>query len=499
MRKRLLSLLLALVLSAGLLPLQPAEAATVQTAASAVSGAMYTDNAQLAQKLDAIFAGSAGIYSDAACKKPVNAALGTTAVAPGKTLYVGPAGKYALNSGESCWIYANGVYYTLFGEALGNGTPGENSQRLGLSGTSHMRLTYENLDAWGVRRGVGAQVRVGTHSIILLAYDETGLTYLDGNGDGKGLIALRRESWTEVKANSSIGGQKKVSYIIQPKQSYLDAIYPDASAAYINNCTAYPAYCRLRMTAAAAVKALPGGEGTKTLETLAKGTAVTALELYRDPAGGYWYKLCTAAGNTGYVSAGDTEMTELLWDVALSGVSAPGKLTQGQSFSIGGTVKTACTELTQVGVWVEQEGRLLTGTQGLEMSGKTCVLKSSALNQQVKFGSLAAGSYTYCIRAVAKSYYVKNGTELVCHTEAKLLYSEGFTVYAAACVHSYRVKLTVPTESTPGCAVFTCKSCGHSCQERYVTIREPEADGGVFGRGGYMLTAGILAAARQIL
>jgi hypothetical protein len=93
-----------------------------------VDGSNYTPSPLLAEKLNAIFDGDAGIYADKACQKPVNTYLGTSPVRNnGVCMYVGPEGDKALERGTSCFIYANGVYYTLFGESTGSGEAGENS------------------------------------------------------------------------------------------------------------------------------------------------------------------------------------------------------------------------------------------------------------------------------------------------------------------------------------------------------------------------------------
>ena len=183
----------------------------------AVSGSDYTDSPVLAQKLDEIFEGNAGIYRDLACTVPVDTTLGTSPVRNnGVYMFVDPVDGVAKNIGTSCWIYANGVYYTLFGESTGNGI-GENSEKLSLTGTGSRSLTYNNLKAWGVRQGVGALIRASGHSMIVLGYDEESLTILDGNGDGQGLVSVSTNSWDRY------GGW--VEYIVQPKEEHYSQLF----------------------------------------------------------------------------------------------------------------------------------------------------------------------------------------------------------------------------------------------------------------------------------
>lgn len=219
--KRTVSKILALTLCLSILPLTAVTASakdTWITDSTAVNGSDFTTSPALAEKLDEVFEGNAGVYRDLACTNLVDTELGTRSVRNnGIYLFVDPVNGVANNIGTSCWIYANGVYCTLFGESTGKGV-GENSEKLSLSGTGSRSLTYDNLKAWGVRPGVGALIRASNHSMILLGYDENTLTVLDGNGDGQGLVAIRQRSWKDC------GGW--VEYIIQPK----DAHYADLFA-----------------------------------------------------------------------------------------------------------------------------------------------------------------------------------------------------------------------------------------------------------------------------
>ena len=184
-----------------------------------VDGSDYTGSAILASALNDIFDGNANIYYDAEFTKPVNTELGSSRVPNnGVNKYVGPYGDNEDNVGTSCWIYANGVYYTLFGECTGNGTAGANSEKLDLSGTQNKNFTYENFLAWGVRPEPGALIRTRCgHSLVILDYDSEGVTILDGNGNGKGLVAIRKMKWDSQSF--------RAKYIIQPTQMYFDMLF----------------------------------------------------------------------------------------------------------------------------------------------------------------------------------------------------------------------------------------------------------------------------------
>ena len=184
-----------------------------------VDGSDYTGSAILAAALNSIFDGNANVYYDAGFTKLVNTELGSSRVPNnGVNKYVGPYGDNEDNVGTSCWIYANGVYFTLFGECTGNGTAGANSEKLDLSVTENYNFTYENFIAWGVRPEPGALIRTRCgHSLVILDYDAEGVTILDGNGNGKGLVAIREMKWDHQDF--------RARYIIQPTQMYFDILY----------------------------------------------------------------------------------------------------------------------------------------------------------------------------------------------------------------------------------------------------------------------------------
>ena len=222
---KLISLCLSICISVWILPGMAVSASADQedyrwiTDREEVDGSDFTSSAILAAALNDIFDGNANVYYDAAFTKMVNTELGSSRVPNnGVNKYVGPYGDNDDNVGTSCWIYANGVYYTLFGECTGNGTAGEHSEKLDLSGSDSYKFTYENFLTWGVRPEPGALIRTRCgHSMVVLDYDSEGVTILDGNGNGKGLVAIREMKWDHQDF--------RARYIIQPTQMYFDILY----------------------------------------------------------------------------------------------------------------------------------------------------------------------------------------------------------------------------------------------------------------------------------
>ena len=189
------------------------------TAREDVDGSDFTENPELAGVINDILDGNANVFYDAGFTKMVNTELGSSRVRNnGVNMYVGPVTEGETNVGTSCWIYANGVYYTLFGECTASGIAGSNSRKLDLKTTANRNFTYENFVAWGVRPEPGALIRTQCgHSLIVLDYNEEGITILDGNGDGKGLVAIREMAWNYQCF--------RAKYIIQPSQEHFDSLY----------------------------------------------------------------------------------------------------------------------------------------------------------------------------------------------------------------------------------------------------------------------------------
>lgn len=228
--EKIISLLLTICICGAILPgMTPsAEASELTyqwiTAREDVDGSDFTDNTVLAEVLNDILDGNANVYYDAGFTKMVNTELGSSRVRNnGVNMYVGPIENGETNVGTSCWIYANGVYYTLFGECTESGVAGENSRKLDLKTTANRNFTYENFVAWGVRPEPGALIRTQCgHSLIVLDYDEEGITILDGNGNGEGLVAIREMAWNYQSF--------RAKYIIQPNQDYFDSLYGGVKA-----------------------------------------------------------------------------------------------------------------------------------------------------------------------------------------------------------------------------------------------------------------------------
>lgn len=185
----------------------------VVTSPSAVSGSEFSSKSSIAKKLNKMFAGDIGLYADKAKTKLVDAALGTRNV-PNNGKYQYWANGHA---GTSCFAYANAFYGKFYDGFSPHDSVNGNHQRVKATG----KISYQNFVKWGVRDDAAVYIREGNHSVIVLHYDENYITYVDGNGDGKGLIALRKEAWKRGSGSNLYNSRP--SLIVQPKKSYFAA------------------------------------------------------------------------------------------------------------------------------------------------------------------------------------------------------------------------------------------------------------------------------------
>ena len=160
--------------------------------ALAFSAKDYTRDPELAQKLTSVFEGKARLFSNTKKGYALDSYMG------GGTFYIdGRVG------GSQCYIYANAVYYYLFGEIPYHGEGPYEGARVCLKGRTEVncRLFRE----LGI--GMGTYIRTTNksdgsyngstgHSLIVLGYDEEHIDWLDANwGSKRYYVHAHSESW----------------------------------------------------------------------------------------------------------------------------------------------------------------------------------------------------------------------------------------------------------------------------------------------------------------
>lgn len=244
---------------------------------------------------------------------------------------------------------------------------------------------------------------------------------------------------------------------------------------YKDQCERYASYCTLNVTAEdTQVRGAPCSEGTDAastlIETLQPGKQVTAVGIYKNLYGNYWYEVLTSSGGLGYIYAGNVEYVEdHISDITLTGASTPDSHVQGSTFYVDGTIASKYNELTSVSCYIYngfgEKGDAVTGTSDTP-SSNSYVLKGSAVDDATWMGALELGNYTYTISASYANYYATDPTTLQSNTGTLVLKDEFFVVVSAAvdtatCSHTNTTY--VLEESTclqDGSSVTSCSTCG---------------------------------------
>ena len=186
-----------------------------------------------ALELDGIFEGKIGLYEDIDCTKEVFAPKGTRTVYPGKTYYIKEQSSGRVFSGTTCYIYANAVYNALFGDVPYHGESDTWQRSMKLHGYAPS-VSYSSFLSWGVVPGSlmrttpekdGSYNGGIGHSLIIIEFDSGSITYLEGNGDGRGLIRTATVSWAEFNRRFFTGKGYVLSFIVCPVKTELTGAY----------------------------------------------------------------------------------------------------------------------------------------------------------------------------------------------------------------------------------------------------------------------------------
>lgn len=473
--KRIVSLLLTLTMicgiCAGLAPEADALHNWIQDR-SKVKGSDYTKSDKMAQLLDQIFDGSLSVYSNSKCTTLVNAPIGSSVMKNnGVAMYVGPYGGPAKNSGTSCWIYAQGVYYTLFQDHVYNNKPNTtHSENIDFSGTATKNCTYENFKAWGVRQGVGAMLRAAGHSMILLGYDEEKIITLEGNANSAGLVCIRERSWDQVSSKYS-----SFAFIVQPTEEYMQEHYgyckhenmdsfgscPDCGYTYNWERTfdSSKVGCYKATAACTAKSDLPYSASENIAGAFSPGDTVEVQGSVTNAAGETWYKVVLESGQTGYVPAECFEFeSDISLQVTCTGFQPADQYTmKAASYVLRGTV-TSNYPLKKIDAYLD--GTWYASWTASNQNTTSVSLQPTNINYKLAFGSLGVG--THVIELTASSY--THETAVTCHKSTFYIIPSD----TSSCSHNYATISTVaPTCTEEGLLVYQCEYCSNTYTEAY--------------------------------
>lgn len=247
----------------------------------------------------------------------------------------------------------------------------------------------------------------------------------------------------------------------------------NASFGYTSKCTFYPASCEFKTTANTPINTEPcaaGSNDSETLQTLASGTTMTAIGMYKNTGSNLWYQVKTSDGKTGYVYAGATTyVKQITSDIKVTDYDIPNGHVAGSTFAVTGNIKSTGNRIDTAAVYIYSNfgtsGSKITGGSDT-VNGYSYTLKNSTIDYATSFGDLSAGKYTYAITATYTNYYAKSAQSLGTNTGTVNLLTEYFVVVSSSvtqssCSHSNTTTtIKAATCTATGTSVTSCSKCG---------------------------------------
>ena len=232
---RTAAVLLSLCVTSAMAPAVFAEPIAADISAASVTAdavsyrpVSYLDSAVLTAWVQAVMNGDCGLYKEEnGTKVPVSIAV--NAYLDNKQMYFARTRSGVFSGyGYQCYIYAQAVYAQLFDEIVYHGPSSSyvlkhSTQVMGASPV----LTYSMLRDAHVMPGAYLRTTANTdgsynssygHSLIILGYDENGITILEGNANGSGLV--RCYTTTYDLFNSGYLNARYICHVVQPNDLY---------------------------------------------------------------------------------------------------------------------------------------------------------------------------------------------------------------------------------------------------------------------------------------
>lgn len=205
--------------------------------ADEIDGSFFTNRQELAERYNNIFRGNVGLmpgYTGNEVKAPIGS---VDPIVPMRYVYV--SNKRQWISGFTCFIYANAVYNTLFGDAPRHGGMGYAPKSEVVISDFYPTTGSEMYNRF-MEAGVISGAYVGKtsqvpHYYIVLKYDSNYIWILDGNSDqidynGRSddlkHIQISKYSWDNIVKKSAYSD---INCVVQPVREYYEELYPACS------------------------------------------------------------------------------------------------------------------------------------------------------------------------------------------------------------------------------------------------------------------------------
>jgi len=399
--KKSLSIVLVLAMLCTWLPqiTKEVDAAQIDDA-SDIDG--YSYSTAYGDKLNKIFQGKVSLFSDTTATYPLGSSINNSH----------PYVVAQTISGKQCYIYAQAVYYYLFGDIVyhGNGYVYWSDSVKLISNKAE--ASYNLFANAGVGFGAYMRTTVNTdgsysdsgHSMIVLGYDTSGITYLEGNADGAGFICVTTRTWSNFNQEMLSKKGRRLGYVVQCKSAMCNHKF--SGVGVCTKCDmVYDWESTLQTTEIGKYKILddftprtdkPYDAATQANFCMGIGAIVDVIGVYTNAYGNKWYKF-KSGGQTYYGYDDDFEFVEY-FDQAITGtITFPqdgATLTPGV-YTLKGKVTSQNYPIQRIDVFVD--GHQYSGiTLGNRMSYS---LEESSSMSTLDFSALAPGDHRITVQA----------------------------------------------------------------------------------------------------
>ena len=405
MKKRLFSFILVVALFCSMLPqfTCSVRAAEHILDATQVDGKQYS--AVYGEKLNQILNGEVALFSNSDVRYPLGSSMNTgTSYTVAGTI-----------GGYQCYIYAQAVYYYLFGDVVYHGSGYKYWSNSKQVLHNEKTISYELFSAAEV--GFGAYIRTTTsstgayngekgHSMIVLAYDAETITFLEGNADGKGLVRITTQTWDEYNEVMLTGKGRRIAHVVQC-QATVCAHKDCTELGICNLCgeafdfeSTFRADCLGYYTAAAAeeicLKTDGPYEAAPDSELRIPGDMqVQVMGRLTNAQGETWYKL-SWENRIGYVKAEYLSFAGYGEQEIECTLTSPEEdaMVPKASYPVIGTVRSKYP-LQEVVAQLDGE----TFATVMPTDATQLDIRSSAINKNLSFAKLSTGYHTLVIKA----------------------------------------------------------------------------------------------------
>lgn len=189
------------------------------------------------------------------------------------------------------------------------------------------------------------------------------------------------------------------------------------------------------------------------------GQSFSAVALVENTEGELWYKVIIE-GIQGFIPAKETEFIKLLEsDIVITGISEPNEVTEGKSFGLRGIFQAKYNKLTKLEAFINRNGTtVLSANAGI--GSNVYNLKGSSIDNSIIFNDLQVGNYTYELYLSFERFYTTDGTSIQSDSQRKLVHENPFKVISKNAHECDKSELMYYGAEHPHYGYFKCSLCG---------------------------------------